>query len=47
MECPAIHIWKPEIVLHEGAEAIVTAGSWLGRRAVLSTADLEDIDIPI
>ena len=35
MECPAIHIWKPEIVLHEGAEAIVTAGSWLGRRAVL------------
>ena len=35
MECPEIPIWKPEIVLHEGAEAIVTAGSWLGKRSVL------------
>jgi Kae1-associated kinase Bud32 len=35
MECPEIPIWKPEIVLHEGAEAIVTAGSWLGKRTVL------------
>tara|TARA_B100002052_G_scaffold111654_1_gene102994 strand:- start:1219 stop:1881 length:663 start_codon:yes stop_codon:yes gene_type:complete len=35
MRCPEILIWKPEIVLHEGAEAIVTAGSWLGKRAVL------------
>ena len=35
MEYPESPIWKPEIVVHEGAEAIVTAGSWLGKRAVL------------
>ena len=35
MEGSEVPIWKPEFVLHEGAEAIVTAGSWLGKRAVL------------
>ena len=31
----AISPWKPGILLHEGAEATVTAGSWLGIPAVL------------
>ena len=30
-------MWKPENVLHEGAEATVSAGSWLGRPAVLKS----------
>ncbi len=30
-------MWIPHGVLHEGAEATVTAGSWLGRPAVLKT----------
>ena len=32
-----IPMWKPEKLLHEGAEASVTGGSWLGRRAVLKS----------
>jgi len=28
-------MWMPEKTLHEGAEATVTAGSWLGKAAVL------------
>jgi len=32
-----VPMWKPEKLLHEGAEATVTAGSWLGRRAVLKS----------
>jgi Kae1-associated kinase Bud32 len=32
-----IPMWKPENVLHEGAEATVSAGSWLGRPAVLKS----------
>ena len=32
-----IPMWKPENVLHEGAEATVTSGSWLGRQAVLKS----------
>ena len=31
----SIPMWMPEKTLHEGAEATVTAGSWLGRPAVL------------
>ena len=31
----SIPMWIPEKTLHEGAEATVTAGSWLGRPAVL------------
>ena len=31
----AISPWKPGILLHEGAEATVTAGTWLGIPAVL------------
>tara|TARA_B100000686_G_scaffold351848_1_gene451909 strand:- start:23657 stop:24322 length:666 start_codon:yes stop_codon:yes gene_type:complete len=27
--------WKPDEVIHEGAEATVTGGSWMGNRAVL------------
>ena len=30
-------MWKPEFFLHEGAEATVTGGSWLGKRAVLKS----------
>ncbi len=30
-------MWIPQGVLHEGAEATVTAGSWLGKPAVLKT----------
>lgn len=30
-------MWEPGKLLHEGAEAKVTAGSWLGRRAVLKS----------
>ena len=31
----SIPMWMPEKTLHEGAEATVTAGSWLGKAAVL------------
>lgn len=31
----AIPMWKPGEVIHEGAEATVTGGSWMGKRAVL------------
>ncbi|HJL54426.1 MAG: Kae1-associated kinase Bud32 [Euryarchaeota archaeon] len=37
MAIEAIPMWIPHGVLHEGAEATVTAGSWLGRPAVLKT----------
>tara|TARA_B100001250_G_scaffold337847_1_gene304768 strand:- start:1203 stop:1847 length:645 start_codon:yes stop_codon:yes gene_type:complete len=30
-------MWRPEKLLHEGAEATVSAGSWLGRQAVLKS----------
>lgn len=30
-------MWKPGNILHEGAEATVTEGSWLGKRAVLKS----------
>ena len=32
-----IPMWRPEKLLHEGAEATVSAGSWLGRQAVLKS----------
>ena len=35
MATGAIPMWMPEKVLHEGAEATVTSGSWLGKPAVL------------
>ncbi len=35
MEIDAIPAWKPGKVLHEGAEATVTEGSWLGSSTVL------------
>ena len=35
MASGGIPMWKPENMLHEGAEATVTGGSWLGRSAVL------------
>ncbi len=37
MASGGIPMWKPENVLHEGAEATVTGGSWLGRSAVLKS----------
>ncbi|MEC7720767.1 MAG: KEOPS complex kinase/ATPase Bud32 [Candidatus Thermoplasmatota archaeon] len=37
MASGGIPMWKPENVLHEGAEATVTKGSWLGRQAVLKS----------
>ncbi len=33
----SIPMWRPEKLLHEGAEATVSAGSWLGRQAVLKS----------
>jgi len=35
MASGSIPMWMPEKTLHEGAEATVTAGSWLGKAAVL------------
>ncbi len=35
MASGSIPMWMPEKMLHEGAEATVTAGSWLGKAAVL------------
>tara|TARA_B110000881_G_C18501567_1_gene477186 strand:- start:43 stop:708 length:666 start_codon:yes stop_codon:yes gene_type:complete len=35
MVLPSIPMWIGEKVLHEGAEATVTSGSWLGKPAVL------------
>jgi len=35
MATGAIPMWMPDKVLHEGAEATVTSGSWLGKPAVL------------
>ena len=35
MASGSIPMWMPEKTLHEGAEATVTAGSWLGKDAVL------------
>jgi len=35
MATAAIPMWAPSKVLHEGAEATVTAGTWMGRPAVL------------
>ncbi len=35
MASRGIPMWKPQNLLHEGAEATVTGGSWLGRKAVL------------
>ena len=37
MASGGIPMWKPGNVLHEGAEATVTEGSWLGRKAVLKS----------
>ena len=37
MAVEAIPMWISQGVLHEGAEATVTAGSWLGKPAVLKT----------
>ena len=37
MASGGIPMWKPENVLHEGAEATVTGGSWLGRQAILKS----------
>ena len=37
MAVETIPMWIPQGVLHEGAEATVTAGSWLGKPAVLKT----------
>jgi len=37
MASGGIRMWKPENVIHEGAEATVTAGSWLGKKAVLKS----------
>ena len=37
MASGGVPMWKPDKVLHEGAEATVTAGSWLGRKAVLKS----------
>ena len=37
MESGGIPMWKPGKVIHEGAEATVTGGSWLGRQAVLKS----------
>ena len=37
MAIEAIPMWIPHGVLHEGAEATVTSGSWLGKPAVLKT----------
>ena len=35
MEAADIPMWIVEKVLHQGAEATVTAGSWMGKSAVL------------
>ena len=35
MATAAIPLWAPSEVLHEGAEATVTAGTWIGKPAVL------------
>jgi TP53 regulating kinase-like protein len=37
MASGGIPMWKPENLLHEGAEATVIGGSWLGKRAVLKS----------
>ena len=35
MDTAAIPMWEPSEVLHEGAEATVTAGTWMGKPVVL------------
>ena len=37
MASGGIPLWKPGKLLHEGAEATVTSGSWLGKKAVLKS----------